>query len=98
MLSRFSSSRFPRISLSVAPYGPMNPSKEAIRAELFSIERLEQHAESLAAAQQRPAPKRFRAKKLLPRVRENHRFLTQGYRTIARAVGEDRTIAPAAEW
>ena len=78
-------------------YWRMNQSREAIRAELFSIERLEQHAESLAAAQ-RTAPRRFKSKKLLPRVRENHRFLTQGYRSLARAIGEERAITPAAEW
>src|ERR1035437_6642387 len=75
----------------------MDNSSDPIRAELFSIERLEQHAESLAAAQ-RTAPKRSKAKKLLPRVRENHRFLTEGYRAIARAIGDERSITPAAEW
>src|ERR1019366_3171857 len=75
----------------------MNQSKDPIRAELFSIERLEQHAESLATAQ-RTAPKRSKAKKLLPRVRENHRFRTRAYRAIAQAIGDDRAITPAAEW
>src|ERR1019366_381184 len=75
----------------------MNQSKDPIRAELFSIERLEQHAESLAAAQ-RTAPKRSKAKKLLPRVRDNHRYLTRGYRAIAQAIGDDRAVTPAAEW
>ena len=75
----------------------MNLTRDPIRAELFSIERLEQHAESLAVAQ-RTAPKRSKAKKLLPRVRENHFILTQGYRAIAQAIGEDRSITPAAEW
>jgi len=75
----------------------MNQTKEPIRAELFSLERLEQHAESLAAAQ-RTAPPRSKTKKLLPRVRENHRYLTKGYRAIARVIGEDRAITPAAEW
>src|SRR6185437_13309536 len=65
----------------------MNPSRDPIRAELFSLERLEQHAETLAVAQ-RTAPKGSKEKKLLPRVRENHRRLTDGY----------RAITPAAEW
>jgi len=47
----------------------MDLSKDPIRAELFSLERLEQHAESLAAAQ-RTAPRRSKARKLLPRVRD----------------------------
>jgi len=75
----------------------MNLSRDPIRAELFSLERLEQHAESLAAAQH-TAPKRSKAKKLLPRVRDNHLYLKQGYRVIAQAIGQERAITPAAEW
>ncbi len=71
--------------------------EDPIRAELFSIERLEQHAESLAIAQ-RVAPQKTRGRKLLPRVKDNGRVLTQGYRSIAQAIREERTITPAAEW
>ena len=71
--------------------------EEPIRSELFSIERLEQHAQSLAAAQ-RVTPKKTQGRRLLPRVKENSRILTQGYRTVAQAVREERTITPAAEW
>src|ERR1700736_2454603 len=68
-----------------------------IRAELFSVERLEQHAESLAAAQAitlEPVPGR----PLLPRVLENGRVLLDCYRAIARAIQGEQTITPAAEW
>ena len=71
--------------------------EEPIRAELFGIERLEQHAESLATAQHvlgRPG----RGRSLLPRVVENGRVLRKGYRDIARAIREERWITPAAEW
>ena len=71
--------------------------EEPIRAELFSIERLEQHAESLAAAQPittRPTTRRRFAK----RLRENGRVLLEAYRAIAVAIGEERAITPAAEW
>ena len=71
--------------------------KEPIRAELFSIERLEQHAESLAAAQPvtaRPSSGR----RLATRLRENGRFLLDAYRAIAVAIREERSITPAAEW
>src|SRR5271169_1939982 len=70
---------------------------EPIRAELFGLERLEQHAESLAAAQtvgkvpQQGLP-------LIPRVIENGRVLLDSYRAIARAIKEERAITPAAEW
>ena len=70
---------------------------EPIRAELFGIERLEQHAESLAAAQ-RTTERPTRGRKLLPRVRENGRVLLAAYRNIVEAVREKREITPAEEW
>ena len=48
--------------------------EEPIRAELFSSERLEQHAESLAAAQQVTTTPRA-GRRLLPRVLDNGRVL-----------------------
>ena len=71
--------------------------EEPIRAELFSIERLEQHAETLAAAQ-RVADDRRAGRPLVPRVAENGRLLLEYYRAIARAVEQEHTITPAAEW
>ena len=72
-------------------------SREPIRAELFSIERLEQHAESLAAAQRittRPA----RVQRLVSRLRNNSRVLLEAHRSIAAALADGRAITPAAEW
>ena len=70
---------------------------EPIRAELFSIERLEQHAESLAAAQ--PVTTRpTTGRRLATRLRENGRVLLEAYRVIAVAIREERAITPAAEW
>ena len=70
---------------------------EPIRAELFSVERIEQHAESLAAAQTvTKEPQQGRP--LIPRVIENGRVLLDSYRAIARAIQEERAITPAAEW
>jgi cyclic beta-1,2-glucan synthetase len=71
--------------------------EEPIRAELFGIERLEQHGESLAAAV-RTTDKPARGRKLLPRVRENGRALLAAYRNIVEAVGEKREITLAEEW
>jgi cyclic beta-1,2-glucan synthetase len=72
-------------------------SEESIREELFSLERLEQHAESLAAAQG-VAPGASAGRSLAVRLRENESVLLQSYRDIAGAVGEGRAITPAAEW
>ncbi|HET9589603.1 MAG TPA: hypothetical protein VFO91_12530, partial [Anaerolineales bacterium] len=71
--------------------------EEPIRAELFGAERLEQHAESLAAAQVTTSDLR-RGQLLTPRVLENGRVLVKSYQTIARAIREEKTITPAAEW
>ena len=68
-----------------------------IRAELFSVERLEQHAESLAAAQHiAPNPKRGRP--LAKRLYDNARVLTETYRAIVQASSAHQPITPAAEW
>jgi cyclic beta-1,2-glucan synthetase len=73
------------------------PFEEPIRAELFGVERLEQHAESLAAAQ--PVMSELeKGRRLLPRVEDNGRVLREAYRAIAKAIREDRAITPAAEW
>src|ERR1700691_2176740 len=71
--------------------------EEPIRAELFSAERLEQHAESLAAAQTVTADSSG-GRPLIPRVTENGRLLLEYYRATARAVQQEQTITPAAEW
>ena len=73
------------------------PVEAPIRAELFGIERLEQHGESLAVAQPvLDTPSKGRS--LLPRVQDNGRVLREGYREIAQAIREERAITPAAEW
>jgi cyclic beta-1,2-glucan synthetase len=72
-------------------------SEEPIRAELFSLERLQQHAQSLAAAQD-VTPQASRGRPLIPRVLDNGRVLLDSYRTIARAIQEEHSITPAAEW
>jgi cyclic beta-1,2-glucan synthetase len=72
-------------------------SQEPIRAELFSAERLEQHAETLAAAQA-VTEKPTKGHVLTPRVLENGRILLECYRTLAQAVQQEHTITPAAEW
>jgi cyclic beta-1,2-glucan synthetase len=68
-----------------------------IRSELFSAERLEQHAESLATAQ-RIARRAGIGRPLATRLRDNDRALLDAYRTIAKATHDDDPITPAAEW
>src|SRR5262245_20494106 len=71
--------------------------EEPIRAELFSVERFEQHAESLAEAH-RVTNKPSTGQRLLRRVLENGRVLLESYRTIAAEVRQGHAIEPAAEW
>ncbi|MGA2690377.1 MAG: hypothetical protein ABSE85_20135, partial [Candidatus Korobacteraceae bacterium] len=61
------------------------------------MERLEQHAGSLAAAQT-VTKETYQGLPLIPRVMENGRVLLDSYRAIARAIQEERAITPAAEW
>jgi cyclic beta-1,2-glucan synthetase len=73
------------------------PSEPPIRAELFSVERLEQHAESLAAAQRVTSnPRKIR--RLAPRLYENTRVLGEAHRAIVKATRAHQPITPAAEW
>jgi cyclic beta-1,2-glucan synthetase len=71
--------------------------EQPIRSELFSIERLELHAESLAVAQ-RISEKSSSEKRLTDRLAENGRVLQAAYRSIASAIRDERAITPAADW
>ena len=78
---------------SMSPWNNRDP----IRAELFSVERLEEHARSLAAAQP-VTPKAAKGHPLAGRLVDNEAVLLDAYRTIAKAISEERAITPAAEW
>ena len=69
----------------------------SIREELFGSERLEEHAESLAAAQQITPRSRVR-RPLAARLKDNEAVLLKAYRVIGGAAGEGRDVTPAAEW
>ena len=79
------------------PAEPPWNTEELIRAELFSVERLEQHAASLAAAQ-RISTHSIPRMSLAGRLRANEKILLAAYRSIAAAVDENHPITPAAEW
>ncbi len=69
-----------------------------IRADLFGTERLEHHAQSLAAAQSVRSGPPVRVASLSRRVAENADVLLQAYRTCAEALQAGQVISPAAEW
>ena len=76
--------------------GSLPDSQDPIRAELFSAERLEQHAESVAA--QRVLAEGGSPRPLSSRVRDSGRVLLRCYRELAAVIREEGAITPAAEW
>jgi cyclic beta-1,2-glucan synthetase len=85
--------RFPGFSRKTSPWDSALP----IRAELFSVERLESHVRSLALAQP-VAPRATRGLPLAPRLADNDAVLLATYRSIVKEINGGRSIAPAAEW
>lgn len=74
------------------PWGDPGP----IRAEIFGPERLEHHAQTLAAAQKvGRAPRR---PDLLSRLSANEALILKAYRHAAAAVEAGHAVPPAAEW
>jgi cyclic beta-1,2-glucan synthetase len=68
-----------------------------VREEIFGVERLEKHAESLAAAQPvttKPRP----VASLHTRLNRNAKALLKAYRASAGEVERGRDVVPAAEW
>ncbi|MBK8160962.1 MAG: glycosyl transferase [Rhodospirillaceae bacterium] len=80
----------------VGSYSPWD-SDVPIREELFSVDRLEQHAETLAAAQAISVKSR-RVPSLVRRLTANAAILLEAHQTIATALDQGRFITPAAEW
>ena len=83
--------------LRLARAAPPWSNREPIREELFSVERLEEHARSLAAAQP-VEPKPTKGHPLAPRLADNAAVLLEAYRLTVKAVDEGGIITPAAEW
>src|SRR5262245_16280164 len=82
----------PPASSSALPFDSLDP----IRAELFSSERLEQHAATLARLRTLAGSKSDRL--LSPRLEDRGRVLLQCYRAIAAVIREEGAVTPAAEW
>ncbi len=82
-----------RFASGIAPWD----SEQSIREELFSAERLEQHARTLAEAQ--PVTARgVRGRSLADRLKENEAVLLASNRAIAAAVAKGRPLTASAEW
>src|SRR5258706_2966120 len=72
--------------------------EEPIRSELFSPERMESHAESLAAAQRIVVDGSAGYQPIDARSRDNGGVLLDCYQTVATAAREKKSITPPAEW
>jgi cyclic beta-1,2-glucan synthetase len=72
-------------------------SEQPIREELFSVERLEAHAKSLAVAQT-VASRPTHGLPLAARLADNSTVLLSAYRSIVKAIDDGRQITPAGEW
>ena len=68
-----------------------------IRAELFSVDRLEEHARSLAATQA-VTPREVKGASLAQRLAHDEAVLLSAYRDVADAIDAGAAITPAAEW
>jgi cyclic beta-1,2-glucan synthetase len=79
-----------------APESPWDDPK-VIREAIFSSERLEKHAQGLAAAQV-VRPHRQKGRPLLDRLADNETSLVLSYQAICGAVAVGASITPAAEW
>ena len=85
--------RFPGFFRKASPWD----SEQPIREELFSLERLEAHAKSLAVAQT-VASHATRGLPLAARLTANGAVLLSAYQSIVKAIDDGRAITPAAEW
>jgi cyclic beta-1,2-glucan synthetase len=75
----------------------LGPIDEPIRAELFSVERLEQHAHSLAQSQELSG-RRGRLRLISRRLDDNGEVLLSAYRDLSKAIREEALLTPAGEW
>jgi cyclic beta-1,2-glucan synthetase len=91
-LTIFNPRGFGRAS-SASPWDNHTP----LREELFSVERLEQHARSLAVAQP-VTPKPTRGHPLARRLSDNAAVLLDAYRIVTRGIDEGRALTPPGEW
>src|ERR1041385_6969975 len=70
--------------------------EKPFNAEFYSVERLEQYAQTLASQQKTVTRKGH--PQLLPRLPENGRKLETPYKALVKGRRQGRAISPAAEW
>ncbi len=93
------SARFRRIPRRWALFGKKrSPPALPLRAELLSLESLEERARSLAAAYRLRPPGHGGRKDVTGRLEENGRVLAAAYRELAEDVHQGLTVEPAADW
>jgi cyclic beta-1,2-glucan synthetase len=71
--------------------------EDPLRAELFSVSQLEQHARKLAGLHE-VGPSGRQSDRLLRRLAANEDVLAEAYSSITEALKDGRGITPAAEW
>ncbi len=69
-----------------------------LRAELYSVSQLEQHARALAGRHEIGRSRHHAADRLLPRLDANEIALREAHTLLTEAVQRGRRITPAAEW
>ncbi|MEI8606168.1 MULTISPECIES: hypothetical protein [Pseudoalteromonas] len=79
--------------LAKPPWNSVQP----VREELFGVERLEQHAISLAQAQE-VSKSTARVVSLQVRLKQNASVLLAAYHANAKALAAGHSVVPAAEW
>ncbi|MGH7416511.1 MAG: GH36-type glycosyl hydrolase domain-containing protein, partial [Candidatus Rokuibacteriota bacterium] len=72
--------------------------EQPLRAELLSIERLEERARALAASFTLARDPRRKARPFFARLEDNARVLREAYRVLADDVHRGEFVPPAAEW
>src|SRR5829696_2213272 len=70
--------------------------EKPFQAEFFSVERLEQYAQTLAS-EHKTVTRKGHAQ-LLPRLADNGRKLEAAYKALVEALRQGHSISPAAEW
>lgn len=74
-----------------------NGKSTSIRCEIYSVERLEQFAATLAVEHQSvDQPRIFQ--KLLPRLKDNEKVLVAAYKLLISNIKNESSSSPAAEW
>ena len=92
----FGGTTFERRRVSRGPTVTGDDLENPLRAELFSPEQLERHAQSLSA--QHTISTSRRAELLLPRLKQNERIIDQTYELVTQMVRDGERMPPAAEW